>query len=71
MNIEPKPAVHFIRKISQPVPIPGSTQKYHNEYELKSNCFDPNKFSPPNSWNSRLMIRIGDYDNISCNRITK
>jgi len=71
MNTETQPAVHLIYKGSQPVPIPGSEKKvYNNEYELKLNCFDPNKFSPPNSWNSRLMIRLGDHNKL-CNRMTE
>ena len=30
------------------------------QYSLKQNCFNPNKASPPNSWNYRLMHRISD-----------
>ena len=72
MNMETQPAVRLIHKRSEPVPIPGSAKKiYYPEYELKLNCFDPNKCSPPNSWNSRLMIRLGNHDNNLCRRITE
>lgn len=34
------------------------------EYCLKQNFFNPNKGSPPNQWNERLMQRLGEsYDN--------
>ena len=41
---------------------------YHNspstrevdEYSLTQNNFDPNKFSPPSSWDNRLRARLGD-----------
>lgn len=29
-----------------------------NEYDLRKNIIDPNKFSPPNGWNNRLFIRL-------------
>ncbi len=52
--------------ISQPIPIPKKT-KIHNhpkksisDYELKLNFFNPDKNSPPNSWNSRLLYRINN-----------
>lgn len=35
-----------------------STSSQHHQYGLKQNSFNPNKFSPPNSWNFRLMQRI-------------
>jgi hypothetical protein len=49
---------------SQPIPIPKKTNNpkfYKNkitECELKLNFFNPDKFSPPNSWNTRLMLRL-------------
>ena len=58
-----QPARRFIVKSSQPVPIPGSKNKDLNEYSLKQNFFDPNKSSPPNSWNSRLILRLENYNN--------
>jgi len=34
---------------------------YNEQYDLKTNCFDPDKNSPPNSWTSRLLERIENY----------
>lgn len=61
-------------KISQPISIPTSitTSKTsssiinttQNQYSLKQNCFNPNKASPPNSWNYRLMQRISESNNM-------
>ena len=56
-------------KISQPILIPIANTTANataiaiattivNQYSLKKNCFNPNKGSPPNSWNYRLMQRI-------------
>jgi len=48
-------------KISQPILIPIANATANvNQYSLKKNCFNPNKGSPPNSWNFRLMQRISD-----------
>ncbi len=52
-------------KISQPILIPIANTTANattnvNQYSLKKNCFNPNKGSPPNSWNFRLMQRISD-----------
>jgi hypothetical protein len=52
-------------KISQPILIPIANTTANattnvNQYSLKNNCFNPNKGSPPNSWNYRLMQRISD-----------
>lgn len=56
-------------KISQPILIPTANATANttanattnvNQYSLKKNCFNPNKGSPPNSWNYRLMQRISD-----------
>ena len=50
--------------ISQPIAIPTSSSPSSNssanqkQYSLKQNCFNPNKSSPPSSWNYRLMQRI-------------
>ena len=30
----------------------------YDEYSLKQNFFNPNKFSPPNEWNIRLEYRL-------------
>ena len=30
-------------------------------YGLNLNIFDPNKFSPPSSWNNRLISRLNTY----------
>ena len=32
-----------------------------DQYDLKINCFDPDKASPPNSWTSRLLERIENF----------
>jgi len=60
--------------ISKPIPIPPknqhvrtpdtSTIRYNNmsksyENHLTANLFDPNKSSPVNSWDSRLLVRLG------------
>ena len=31
-----------------------------DKYSLTLNNFDPNKFSPPSSWDNRLRARLGD-----------
>ncbi len=69
MNYTEMPAHRFIVKNTQPVPIPGSAKKNLTEYSLKQNFFDPNKSSPPNSWNSRLLMRIEHYKSNDFNRI--
>lgn len=58
LNMEPR----FIVKNSQPIPIPGKKNNI-NEYSLKQNFFNPNKSSPPNSWNTRLLSRLEIYNN--------
>jgi|TARA_B110000495_G_C22465349_1_gene289157 hypothetical protein len=63
MECSIKPVRRFIVKSSQPVAIPGSANRDLTEYSLKQNFFDPNKASPPNSWNSRLLSRLENYDN--------
>lgn len=53
---------------SRPITIPNVKEKVErtiNDYELKLNFFNPDKFSPPNSWNSRLIHRLNS------NRISK
>ena len=57
------PVRSCIVKKTQPLAIPGSLNKSSSEYSLKKNFFDPNKSSPPNSWNSRLLSRIENYNN--------
>jgi hypothetical protein len=37
---------------------------YFNEFDLKSNCFDPSKFSPPNDFMMKLNIRMEYYNNL-------
>jgi len=58
LNMEPR----FIVKNSQPIPIPEKKNNI-NEYSLKQNFFNPNKSSPPNSWNTRLLSRLEIYNN--------
>ena len=46
------------------IPIPKknvNSEIYNEQYDLKTNCFDPDKNSPPNSWTSRLLERIENY----------
>lgn len=35
-----------------------------NEFDLKSSCFDPTKFSPPNEFIMKLNIRMEYYNNL-------
>jgi len=37
--------------------------KYFNEFNLKTNCFDPSKFSPPNEFIMKLNMRMEHYNN--------
>ena len=49
---------------SRAIPIPKKkvvSEIYNEQYDLKTNCFDPDKNSPPNSWTSRLLERIENY----------
>ena len=55
--------VRQIRKHPEPIlskkkiePVP-----FIDQYDLKINCFDPDKASPPNSWTSRLLERIENF----------
>lgn len=55
-------------KYERSAPIPIQTKKpalYEDiEFCLKQNFFNPNKGSPPNQWNERLIQRLGEsYDN--------
>jgi len=48
---------------SRPITIPIVKKTYNNnnnitDCELKLNFFDPDKCSPPNSWNTRLLHRL-------------
>lgn len=48
---------------SSPITINKPDINNTTEYCLKKNVFNPNKTSPPNSWNTRLMKRIaGSYE---------
>ena len=52
-------------KHSNPLNIPANNiSKYSIEYNLKKNYFDPNKSSPPNPWNARLLSRIGSFSDL-------
>ena len=42
---------------------------FYDEIGLKQNFFDPNKSSPPNSWNSRLLMRLENYQSNDFRRI--
>ena len=43
---------------SYPIPIKKRDLNKITEYCLNVNVFNPNKKSPPNSWNKRLMKRL-------------
>lgn len=50
---------------SNPINIPVHDKSQNCvEYNLKKNYFDPNKFSPPNPWNVRLLSRIGSFSDL-------
>ena len=52
-------------KHPNPLNIPtNNISKYSIEYNLKKNYFDPNKSSPPNPWNARLLSRIGSFSDL-------
>ncbi len=48
---------------SAPISIPQSNESTVNkiEYNLNTNCINPTKNSPPNSWNTRLEKRYKSY----------
>lgn len=48
------------KAIAIPIPKKRSSTDDHDKYSLKHSNFDPNKFSPPSSWNNRLRARLGD-----------
>ena len=62
------PSPSFTYERSEPIAIPKmntnniilNESKGFIEYNLTRHFFDPNKSSPPNSWNTRLMLRLGD-----------
>jgi len=37
----------------------------NNEFHLKTNCFDPTKFSPPNEFLIKLNLRMDAYNNLT------
>ena len=47
-----------ISKRSIPISIPNKHPKQKIYCELSRNLFNPDKLSPPNSWNSRLLDRF-------------
>ena len=61
-------------KYERTVPIAIPAKTYHNcdesEYCLKQNFFDPNKGSPPNSFNERLMQRFMNSGSYQDNHFT-
>jgi hypothetical protein len=58
------PSPSFTYERSKPIAIPtrvtSDKSKEIVEYNLTRHFFDPNKSSPPNSWNTRLMLRLGE-----------
>ena len=72
MNCINETAPRTIYEHTAPIPIPGKKiSKITDEYSLKQNFFDPNKGSPPNSWNNRLLQRIGSNKNNYLNNFFK
>ena len=59
------------RELPVPINIPtngDSTEKFNqklrkNEYSFELNTIDPNKSSPPNYFNQRLLMRLGETSN--------
>lgn len=53
-------------KKSNPIKINQNiSAKYdYDELNLKTNCFDPSKFSPPNEFLIKLNLRIEHYNNL-------
>jgi|LakMenE29Apr09ns_1017244.scaffolds.fasta_scaffold01811_3 hypothetical protein len=54
---------------SKPIKINNKNQKIEtkynkDEFNLKTNCFDPSKFSPPNDFIIKLNLRINHYSNL-------
>lgn len=43
--------------------IQGVNYNYDDEFNLKTNCFDPSKFSPPNDFLIKLNLRMEYYNN--------
>ena len=37
--------------------------KCFDDFDLKTNCFDPSKFSPPNEFIMKLNMRMECYNN--------
>lgn len=58
----PSPSVTYER--SEPMAIPRNRMspesRHFVEYNVTRHFFDPNKSSPPNSWNTRLLLRLGE-----------
>jgi len=58
---------------SVPITIPTKTYRQsddESEYCLKQNFFDPNKGSPPNSFNERLLQRFMNSGSYQDNHFT-
>lgn len=69
LNIHASPT----KAINIPLYKKNSSMKDNNnddddKYSFTYHVFDPNKFSPPSSWNNRLRARIGNesYLGVSC-----
>ena len=62
MDLLKQSAPRPIYEKTAPISIPRDklTDQFAAQYSLKQNFFDPNQASPPNSWNSRLLQRLGD-----------
>ena len=55
--------------LTDPISIPNMRKElskkptYSTNYESTLNSFNPDKFSPPNSWNARLLDRFYKQSN--------
>lgn len=53
-----------ITKKSNPIKINNIQSNCVEEIDLKTNCFDPTKFSPPNDFLIKLNLRIENYNSL-------
>lgn len=66
--------VRIIHERSNIVPVPknlSTCSKDSNSkniaYDLKQNCFDPSKSSPPNEFMTKLRLRMTLYESLGTN----
>lgn len=66
--------VRIIHERNNMIPIPKNLSTYNKfssnsniAYDLKQNCFDPSKSSPPNEFMSKLHQRMRLYESLGTN----